>query len=426
MSDVSRAPARPLVYQPGLDGLRGLAVVAVLLYHQHGLVYHGLFRGGYIGVDIFFVLSGFLITWLLLEEREASGSIRLGRFWGRRVRRLVPALLAMLVLVAVLDRLVFGTTVQSFIRADVPWVLGYGQNWHFAISGGTISSPLSHTWSLAVEEQWYLVWPIVLPLLCIVSGNRARRLLGIVMGIAIAIAVATPLLLDSSQSGRVFFGTDFRAQELLVGGALAVWCALIANGATSIGVASPIPSPKSARLAFLLGYAAGTTSEGTTRVLVVGGEEAVSLKSTTFGAYQGDRLQGIALGVAGCGFTSTARRCANVTGDVPALTHAYRARWVVLLPSELDLSQLGHARPQSKFISRFDHSIENLPGRRVAVVIAACKADASSPRRAANDRLRFWARRRGVRVVPLGGPRCAQTAPAPTVQWPALVEALRK
>ena len=200
-----------------------------MLYHHHGRFAVGVFRGGYLGVDIFFVLSGFLITWLLLHEWSTSGSIHFVAFWGRRARRLVPALLAMLVVVAVLDRFVYPTSLQPVIRADVPWVLGYLENWHLASAGGATSSPLSHSWSLAVEEQWYLLWPVALMILLRLTRNRPRRLLGTVVSLAAVGAVGTAVAFNGSDGYRVFFGTDARAQELLVGSALAVWCATMAS-----------------------------------------------------------------------------------------------------------------------------------------------------------------------------------------------------
>jgi peptidoglycan/LPS O-acetylase OafA/YrhL len=157
----------------------------------------------------------------LLAERTSTGSIAFGRFWGRRLRRLVPALLLMLVIVAVFARTVYSPTVRSVVRDDMPWVLTYLENWHLAVGNATLGSPLSHTWSLGIEEQWYLLWPIVLVL--VMWSVRDRRVRGAVVLTALAVAsmVWGGHLADGSLA-RAYFGTDVRAQELLVGAALAV------------------------------------------------------------------------------------------------------------------------------------------------------------------------------------------------------------
>ncbi len=211
-----------LTYQPALDGLRAVAVALVLLYHQGGLGLAGIFRGGFIGVDIFFVLSGYLITRLLIDERDRSGTVNLGRFWTRRFRRLMPALIAMLVLVAVLDRFAYASELQSVVRQDLLWVLGYTENWHIVFWHGSSATPLSHTWSLAVEEQWYLVWPVAVWVGLRFARGRWRVVLGGVLGLALASAIWTFMLRDGP-GYRVFYGTDTRAQQLLIGAALAVW-----------------------------------------------------------------------------------------------------------------------------------------------------------------------------------------------------------
>lgn len=213
-----------LTYQPALDGLRAVAVGLVLLYHQQGPRTQGLFRGGYIGVDIFFVLSGYLITRLLVDEYSRSGRIRVGQFWRRRFRRLMPALVAMLALVAVLDRMVYSPELQAAVQRDVPWVVTYFENWHILYWHGSSTTPLSHTWSLAVEEQWYLLWPAALWAATRVARGRLRVLASWAFGLAIASAVLTFLMRDGVGL-RIYFGTDVRAQELLVGAALGLWMA---------------------------------------------------------------------------------------------------------------------------------------------------------------------------------------------------------
>jgi len=176
-----------LGYQPALDGLRAVSVVAVILYHAG----FGWFHGGFFGVEVFFVISGFLITSLLIDERVATGTNRLTRFWARRARRLLPALAVVLLTVGVWT-LLFGTAEQSSqMRHDMPWAIFYAANWgqiagdvpYFAAADPPL---LRHLWSLAVEEQWYLVWPFVFVALGWV-GLRARQTAGVLAGVAAAV-----------------------------------------------------------------------------------------------------------------------------------------------------------------------------------------------------------------------------------------------
>jgi peptidoglycan/LPS O-acetylase OafA/YrhL len=147
-----------------LDGLRAVAVVAVVIYHLSPR----LLPSGYLGVDVFMVVSGFLITGLLVREYEHSGGIRLAVFWGRRFRRLVPALVLLLVVVAAWVGFVGPRSLTPSIRTQGLAALFYVSNWKLIASGVTsggsvgASSPLVHLWSLAVEEQFYLLWPPLL------------------------------------------------------------------------------------------------------------------------------------------------------------------------------------------------------------------------------------------------------------------------
>jgi peptidoglycan/LPS O-acetylase OafA/YrhL len=170
-------PERPRMgYQPSLDGVRAVSVIAVILYHAGFPWMHG----GYFGVEVFFVVSGFLITSLLIEERDRSqGAIALKQFWVRRFRRLLPALAAVLVAVGVYAAL-WGTAEQhSQLRHDYPWGIFYFANWGQILSHTPYFGPsptlLRHLWSLAVEEQWYLIWPLVFIGITRRGGGDRRR-----------------------------------------------------------------------------------------------------------------------------------------------------------------------------------------------------------------------------------------------------------
>jgi peptidoglycan/LPS O-acetylase OafA/YrhL len=214
----------------GLDGIRAIAVIGVLGFHA------GVrgFGGGLLGVDIFFVLSGFLITSLLLDEWSATGTVSFRRFYERRARRLLPGLFLLLLLVAAYAQWFAETDTLSTLRGDALSTILYVANWRFIFSGQSYfvhfgpPSPLLHTWSLAVEEQFYLVWPAVA---LFVLRRRGRRGLAVAASIfMVASAVLTAVLLrDGVSVSRLYYGTDTRTQELMAGAVLAVVAPLIAR-----------------------------------------------------------------------------------------------------------------------------------------------------------------------------------------------------
>ena len=218
---------KPMGYQPGLDGLRAISVIAVIFYHAG----FGWMRGGFLGVEVFFVVSGYLITSLLLEEREGSGGVRLRQFWLRRARRLLPALFSVLVAIGAWVAL-FGTAQQqSDLHRDFLPGIFYFANWGQIFGGAQYFgnfSPLRHLWSLAVEEQWYLLWPLAFVLIT----RRSRRTLGIGRAILAAAVVvmlitwwlASPSVLTSDRTNFLYLSTLTRSSGLLLGaGAAFLW-----------------------------------------------------------------------------------------------------------------------------------------------------------------------------------------------------------
>lgn len=208
-------------YCPALDGIRAIAVLAVLLYHG-GVAF---LPGGFLGVDVFFVLSGYLITSLLLLEHDRTGTLRLKNFWIRRIRRLMPALVLMVAAVLVLFPML-GVEWPPSTRGDALAALLYVSNWWFVLRGESYAqafedpSPFQHTWSLAIEEQWYLFLPVVLFVLF--RSQVGRRSLGWLLALgAVGSAALMAAVQSSSDGSRAYYGTDSRLQGLLVGAVLA-------------------------------------------------------------------------------------------------------------------------------------------------------------------------------------------------------------
>ena len=236
---ISRVP-----YLPGLDGLRALAVLAVIVYHANP----AWLPGGFLGVEVFFVISGYLITLLLVAEEERTGAISLRDFWTRRARRLLPALFTMMVL------LIMWTSIRErdslgALRGDVVAGALYGSNWFQVWVGAGYTAvndfaPLRHLWSLAVEEQFYVLWPVIMLVILRLGRDRLPRVAMWFLGIATATAGLVALLMPTGRIGEscvstpnaywtigerciskidlLYLSTPTRATGLLLGAALAI------------------------------------------------------------------------------------------------------------------------------------------------------------------------------------------------------------
>lgn len=218
-------------YITGLDGIRAIAVIMVLAYHLK----LALFKSGFLGVTVFFVLSGYLITGILISEVEEEGTIDLKNFWLRRIRRLVPAVMSMAVVIifvsAVVNRIIFTKGCKDFLAS----VLGFNNWWqifnkvsYFEAAG--VPSPFTHCWSLAIETQFYLIYPLILlgiyKLVKSRGEGRAKRGLlfaGVTLLLALISVILMIVLFDPQQdASRVYYGTDTRAFSLLFGAILAI------------------------------------------------------------------------------------------------------------------------------------------------------------------------------------------------------------
>lgn len=210
-------------YIPALDGLRAIAVLAVIAYHLN----LGWAQGGFLGVGIFFVLSGYLVTDLLLATRQQRGSIDLYTFWVHRMRRLAPALIAMLML-SVAWLTIFDPSRLIRLRGDIWSTFIYGNNWYLIFHNVSYfdsfgsPSPYLHLWSLAVEGQFYLVWPLLLFLGIKLAPRRGQLLIGIAAAATLSAFAMAWLYEPGTDPSRVYYGTDTRVFALLIGAALAV------------------------------------------------------------------------------------------------------------------------------------------------------------------------------------------------------------
>ena len=211
-------------YLPGLDGLRTISVIAVIAYHLD----LSWATGGYLGVEVFFVVSGYLITLLMLDEHRGAGRIDRLQFWLRRARRLLPAVVVLIVGVLAWSGLVLGAESLHRFRGEGLASLLYVQNWHaivtdepYFVSSGR-PSPLRHLWSLAIEEQFYLLWPLLLPMALRRHGRR-RTIALVLVGAGVS-AMAMAATADIAAPERAYYGTDTRAFGILLGCALAfIW-----------------------------------------------------------------------------------------------------------------------------------------------------------------------------------------------------------
>ncbi len=195
--DRQRAQISQMPYTPGIDGLRALAVVAVMAYHAN----HEWLSGGFLGVEVFFVISGYLITLLMIGEHERNGNVKLGQFWKRRFRRLLPALFVMMGVLALYLAIVYRRP-QGRTRGDFLAGIFYGSNWYQIVVGQSYTAaeafaPLRHIWSLAVEEQFYLLWPLVMMFILRKGRDRLPRVGLWLAGISAAIAVAVGIIFVS-------------------------------------------------------------------------------------------------------------------------------------------------------------------------------------------------------------------------------------
>ena len=263
--DATEADARPSATGKdrivALDGLRAVALLIIMGYH-FGV---GWLQGGFFSLDIFYVLSGYLITGLLVSEYRKRSAVKLSAFWLRRARRLLPALVIVLVAVTLMVRYAEPVGLYIDFRMSALSALFYFSNWwqiaassnYFVATGAT--SPLTHTWSLAVEEQFYLIWPLVVLAVMTLSRTFVRGIRNLlVLSVAGALASATEMALlygPRANTTRLYFGTDTHAQSILVGATLACVLTTIEMRRGGDGMAPAARSRPARRILVLVGVA---------------------------------------------------------------------------------------------------------------------------------------------------------------------------
>jgi peptidoglycan/LPS O-acetylase OafA/YrhL len=254
---------------PGLDGVRALAVLAVMGFHEGA----SEFSGGFLGVDVFFVLSGFLITDLLVVQYDRLGRLDLKNFWARRARRLLPPLAVMLIVVTAAAT-VIEPSQETSLRLALLAAATYTSNWYqilhhvsyFATFGPL--PPLDHLWSLAIEEQFYLIWPLILWFVILRLNGRRARVTATLIGAAMS-AVAMALEYTPGNPSLVYYGTDTHAFALLIGAALALAFPLATLASTSAGQIRRLDGAGVVGLV-VLAWAAGHFTGGDSAVYPIG------------------------------------------------------------------------------------------------------------------------------------------------------------
>src|SRR5215469_17046312 len=222
-------PTKPAKFRPDIEGLRAFAVLSVVLYHADLFGVHG----GFVGVDVFFVISGFLITRLLLEAVSENGIRGLPTFYTRRIRRLLPAAMTVVVATVVAARLWAPPLSVKPVAIDGIFTTFYGLNYRLAVEGtqylneGSAASPLQHFWSLAVEEQFYLCWPILIVLVVLLGRRYRNALLALLLAVIVVVSFRYSVLSTRTDAPWAYFSLATRAWELGIG-------ALVALGASAL------------------------------------------------------------------------------------------------------------------------------------------------------------------------------------------------